>query len=225
MMFVSDAIASRFSARAFLDTPVSIDTIQKILDHARWAPSGGNIQPWKVHVVTGDAKAKLSKAALDSVRSHPDGETPEYLPYPTEWKQPYKNRRFAIGMALYDAMGIDRRDKQARTEQLLANYEFFNAPIGLIFSIDKTLWPGQLGDMGMYIQNVMLLAREHGLHTCPQQIWQFVNRTVHQVLDISDDYTIYCGMSLGYLDTDNNANKVVRQRGELDDFALFHGFE
>lgn len=224
-MHVSEAVASRFSARAFLDTPVALKTIQTILEQARMAPSGGNIQPWRAHVLAGDAKNALTNAALKSARENPNGEEPEYHPYPIKWKQPYKNRRFEIGKALYDAIGISRTDKEARTEQWLTNYRFFDAPIGLIFTIDKTLWPGQLGDLGMFLQNIMLLAREYDLHTCPQQIWQSVNQTVHKELDISDDYFIFCGMALGYADMNNNANKVARSRSELDEFATFKGFE
>jgi len=223
---VIEAIESRISCRAFLDTAVPLETIREILDLARLAPSGGNIQPWHVHVVAGKKRQELVDRAIASFTANPDGEQPrEYLGYPVKWVQPYKTRRFDVGKALYSALGIDRRDKTARGEQMLRNFYFFDAPVGLMFTIHKTLWPGQLNDLGIFMGNVILLAREFGLHTCAQGFWQNVNRTVHEVLEIPYDYIIYSGMALGHIDPNHPANQVKSGRGEVDDFATFMGFD
>lgn len=223
-MELKEAIDSRFSARAFLDTPVSKQNVEKIIRLARKAPSGSNMQPWKVYVANGKVRDELINTALSSVAEN-GWEPPEYDPYPEDWPLPYKSRRFATGMALYDALGIDRTDYTARKEQLLENFRFFGAPVGLIFTIDRALWPSQLGDLGMFMQNVMLLAREFRLHTCPQAAWQFVNRTAHRVLEIPEEEIVYCGMAMGYSDSKHPANSVSLDRASVESFARFAGFE
>lgn len=225
-MDVIAAIHSRLSVRAFLPTPVPRDTIVRILDIARRAPSGGNMQPWRVHVLSGAARAALIERALASAALHPDGEEPrEYQGYPVHWVQPYKTRRFDVGRALYAAAGIDRRDKAGRAEQMLRNYRFFDAPVGMIFSIHKTLWPGQLNDLGIFMGHVMLVARSFGLHTCAQGFWQNVSHSVHAVLDIPADYIIYAGMAIGHMDPHDPVNRIDSRRGEVDEFAVFAGFD
>lgn len=223
-MELIDAIDSRYSARVFLDTPIAKQTVVEVIHLARKAPSGSNTQPWKVYVASGKVRDELISSALVSVTEN-GWEPPEFDLYPVEWKSPYKSRRFETGMALYDALGIDRGDKAARNTQLLENFRFFGAPIGLVFTIDKSLWPSQLGDLGMFMQNVMLLAREFGLHTCPQGAWQFVNRTAHRVLNIPDEEIVYCGMAMGYSDSTHPANTLKLDRAPVDSFARFAGFE
>jgi len=223
-MELLEAIDSRFSARSFLDTPIPKKTIEEIIQLATRAPSGANMQPWKVYAISGKAIEKLINAALSTVTEN-GWETPEYNVYPEVLVEPYKTRRFETGMALYDILGIVREDKAGRNAQLLENFRFFGAPVGLIFTLEKAFWPGQVGDLGMFIQNVMLLAREYGLHTCPQGAWQMINRTVHQVLEIPDEEMIFCGMAIGHLDTEHPANKLKLGREPLESFSQFEGFE
>jgi len=165
-MDVTDAVKSRFSARSFLSKPVAKQLVTEILRQAGQAPSGANMQPWKVHVISGAPMQQLVGAALESMRRGVS-ETPEYPMYPTPLPDPFRSRRFETGMGLYKALGIERSDQEARNIQLLENFRFFGAPVGMIFTIDKMFVPGQLGDLGMFIQNVMLLARQYGLALLP----------------------------------------------------------
>jgi len=223
-MDVTDAVKSRFSARSFLSKPVAKHLVTEILRQAGQAPSGANMQPWKVHAISGGPLQHLIGAALESMRRGVT-ETSEYPMYPTPLPDPFKSRRFETGMGLYNALGIARTDQEARNIQLLENFRFFGAPIGLIFTIDKMFVPGQLGDLGMFIQNVMLLARQYGLHSCPQGAWQMVNQTVHSVLDIPDQDMIYCGLALGYADDDHPANSFHPPRIPVESFTRFVGFD
>jgi len=223
-MELQEAIATRFSARAFLDIPVPKQTIEEILRLASRAPSGSNMQPWKVYVAGGSKRDELIEEALASA-TQGKSEPPEYPIYPAELPPVYSDRRFETGMALYEVLGIDRADKVARNKQLLQNYRLFGAPVGLIFTVEKRFVPSQLPDLGMFMQNVMLLARDHGLHSCPQAAWQIVNRTVHRVMEIPDEEIIYAGLSLGYLDTDHLANGLKLDRAPLEDYVHFMGFD
>jgi len=223
-MELKDAISTRFSARGFLNTPISQDVIADILRLASRAPSGSNMQPWKVAVVSGSAMKTVVDACLSSMNQDTQEEL-EYALYPSNLSEIHNARRFETGMTLYKALGIGQKDKEKRQAQLLENFRFFGAPVGLFFSIDKMFIPGQLGDLGMFIQNVMLLAREHGLHTCPQAAWQLVNRTVHRELDIPDEEMIYCGMAMGYLDTQHPANSFKLERVSIETYTRFMGFE
>lgn len=224
-MNVLDALTSRLSARAFIDKPVSRETIHQILDYARLAPSGSNMQPWQVHVVTGEVREQLVESALSFAAEHPIGsERPEFQSPPEKFVKPYKTRRFNCGMALYSALNIDRKDRAAREEQLLRNFYFFGAPVGLIYSIHRTLLPGQLGDLGIFMGNVMLVAREFGLHSCAQGFWQDVQPAIRNVLNIEEDYYIYNGMALGYIDEAHPANSVKPGRAPVSEFSQFHGF-
>ncbi len=224
-MELLEAVSSRISARAFLDTPVSKDIVYKILDHARLAPSGSNMQPCHIHAVAGEARERLIEKALAYAAEHPMGNVQsEYQSSPRNFINPYKSRRFACGMALYSALDIDRKDKAAREKQLMQNFYFFGAPVGLIFSMHRSLMPGQLGDMGILMGNVMLIAREYGLHSCAQGFWQDVQPAIREVLDIPEDYYIYNGISLGYLDENHAANKVNPGREPVEQFTEFVGF-
>ena len=225
-MELIEAISTRISARAFLEKPVSKSTVSEILDHARLAPSGSNMQPWHIHAVTGQVREKVIEKALAYAGEHPVGSVrQEYQSPPGAMVKPYKSRRYECGMALYSALGIDRKDKEAREKQLMQNFYFFGAPVGLFFSIHRTLMPGQLGDLGIIMANIMLLAREHGLHTCAQGFWQDVQPAVREVLDVPEEYYIYNGMAMGYLDEQHPANKMNIQREELEQVASFSGFE
>ncbi len=225
-MELSDAIHSRISARAFLDKPVAQKTVQQLIELARHAPSGSNMQPWHVHAVSGKVKEKVIKDALDFAAKNPIGSVKKEFQTPVEnFVQPYKSRRYDVGMGLYDALGIDRKDKVRRQEQLMQNFYFFGAPVGLFFSIHRSLMPGQLGDLGIFMGNVMLAAREFELHTCAQGFWQDVQPVLHDVLDIPEDYFIFNGMALGYIDPAHPANSLVSGRESVERFCQFDGFE
>ena len=225
-MELIEAIRSRVSARAFLPDPISRTTVEQILELARCAPSGSNMQPWRVDAVTGAVRERLIERALGWAQEHPVGSNENPLRGdPGGFRQPYKQRRFDCGMRLYDALGIDRRDKAARERQLLRNFDFFGAPVGLMFSIHRSLLPGQLGDMGIFMAHVMLAAREFGLHTCAQGFWQDVSPAVHEVLDIGPDFYVYNGMALGRMDPDHPANRLEMPREPLAGFTRFFGFE
>ncbi len=224
-MEILEAVVTRISARAFLKTPIDRAIVHKILDHARLAPSGSNMQPWHIHAVTGQVRDQLINKALAYAAANPIGsDRAEYQSAPEKFAKPYKSRRFECGMALYSALGIERKDRAAREQQLLQNFYFFGAPVGLIFSIHRTLLPGQLGDLGIIMGNIMLLAREYGLHTCAQGFWQDVQPAIREVLDIPEEYYIYNGMALGFLDAEHPANKVDPGRARVEQFAEFHGF-
>ncbi len=225
-MELLEAVTTRISARAFLNTPVSKDIVHCILDHARLAPSSSNMQPWHIHAVTGQARELLIEKALAFAAEHPIGSIKqEYQSPPQHFINPYKRRRFACGMALYSALNIDRKDKEARTKQLMQNFYFFGAPVGLIFSMHRSLMPGQLGDLGIMMGNVMLIAREYGLHSCAQGFWQDVQPAIREVLDIPDEHYIYNGIALGYLDEGHPANSVEPGREAVEGFTEFVGFE
>lgn len=225
-MELLEAVSTRISARGFLDRPVSRKIVYQILDLARQAPSGSNMQPWQVHAVTGKVREELIEKTLAYAAEHPIGSVQqEYQAPPQNIVRPYKTRRFECGMALYKALDIDRKDKPARERQLLQNFYFFGAPVGLFFSIHKSLLPGQLGDLGIVMAHVMLIAREFGLQTCSQGFWQDVQPAIREVLDIPEDFYIYNGMALGYADEDHPANKLEINREPVAVFAHFSGFE
>jgi nitroreductase len=222
-MRVTEALESRFSCRAFQDRPVAVSLIREILDEARKAPSGGNLQPWQVHVVTGNSLAALVEKVRERALEQPDGEGTEYHIYPPGLIEPYRGRRFKTGMDLYGALGIAREDRPARQRQWQRNYEFFGAPAGLFFAIDRSLGPPQWSDLGMYILAVMLLARERGLHSCAQEAWAAWHGLVGEHVGLPDTQMLFCGMALGYADEDAAANAFRTERASLEDLAVFHG--
>lgn len=224
-MNVTDAVAGRMSCRAFLPTPVPIATLREILDVARRAPSGGNLQPWWVYTLAGDALAELVAKVRARIMLDPRGDgTHEYDIYPPGLGEPYRTRRYKAGEDLYATIGIGREDKLARLRQLARNYEFFGAPVGLLFYVDRGLGPPQWSDVGMYMQTVMLLARERGLATCAQEIWSLVHRTVAECLQPPPELLLFAGMGLGYADESHPINGLRTDRASLDEFASFRGF-
>lgn len=220
-MDVLEAIRSRKSTRAFLDRPVARETLQAILDAARWAPSGVNCQPWQVAVVGGESKAKIAAALLAARRNH-EPERPDYAYYPPAWVEPYKSRRKATGLALYQALNIGKDDASARLTAWNSNYQFFGAPLGLLFFIDRHLAQGAWVDMGMFIQNVMLAARGHGLDTCPQASLAEYPDIVRGVLGLPDTRALVCGMALGYADASHAVNRYRTTREPVESFLQWH---
>jgi len=218
-MNVSEAIATRKSVRAFRPDPVPLETVTQILTLAARAPSGGNLQPWKVYVLAGAAREELIRRVAEARKEHPVGEKPEYHIYPAELAEPYRSRRFRVGEAMYGLLGIPREDTLARLAAFSRNWEFFGAPVGMIFTIGRQMQQGQWADLGMFMQNIMLLAREHGLHTCPQEAWAVWHRVVREYLQVPENEMIFCGMALGYADGTAMVNSLTSERAPLEEFV------
>jgi nitroreductase len=219
-MDVSEAVASRISIRAFKPDPVPRALVADILLRAAQAPSGGNLQPWRIYAITGAPMAEFK--AL--VAANPFGETPEYAVYPPDLWEPFRTRRWQNGEDLYASIGIPREDKPARLRQLAKNGEFFGAPVGVFFCLDRKLGPPQWADLGMYMQNVMLLARERGLDTCPQEYWARYPQTVAKFVGLPDDHMVFSGMALGYRDADHPINTLRARRDAFELWGELIGF-
>jgi nitroreductase len=220
---VDHAIATRQSIRAFLPKAVPRATIDEILQLAARAPSGTNTQPWKATVLTGAAKQRLSDAIL-AVYNDPDQRkqhTEEYAYYPTQWVDPYLARRRKIGWDLYGLLGIGRADKAKMHAQHGRNYVFFDAPVGIIFTIDRIMEQGSWLDFGMFLQNVMIAARARGLDTCPQAAFTPFHRIIAHELKLADNEMVVCGMSLGYADMTKIENTLTTERESVSAFARF----
>jgi nitroreductase len=220
---VEHAITSRHSMRAFLPTPVPRATLERILEVAARAPSGTNTQPWQVHVLTGAAKAALSRdirAAYDDPEERARHTEP-YAYYPTEWQSPYIDRRRKVGWDLYGLLGIGKADKARMHEQHGRNFDFFGAPVGLIFTIDRVMQQGSWLDYGMFLQNVMVAARARGLDTCPQAAFTQYHRIIARHLGLAETQTVVCGMALGHADPSAVENTLVTEREPVAGFARF----
>jgi nitroreductase len=222
---VEDAISSRRSVRAFLPHPVPRALIEHILEVASRAPSGTNMQPWSVHVVTGEAKEKLSRAILDAIEAGDEGNERAWKYYPDEFFEPYLSRRRAVGWGLYGLLGIKKGDHAKVKAQRVQNYLFFGAPVGMIFTIDRRLEIGSWLDYGMFLQNIMISARAHGLHTCPQAAFADYHRVIRPQLGIPEDHTVICGLSIGYEDKTAPANRLRTERAPVREFTRFIGYE
>ncbi len=220
---VDAAIASRRSMRAFLPTPVPRETVEDILRVASRAPSGTNIQPWQVHALTGPAKERLSERILAIYRDPAElaKHGHEYEYYPKEWTSPYLDRRRKVGWDLYGLLGIAKADKEKMHDQHGRNYRFFDAPVGLIFSIDRIMQVGSWLDYGMFLQSVMIAARARGLHTCPQAAFTQFHRVIAEELGFRPDQMLVCGMALGYADPEAPENRLETERAPVSEFARF----
>lgn len=220
---VDAAILSRHSMRAFLPTPVPKATVEAILRVASRAPSGTNTQPWQVHVLTGAALRRLSERIL-AVYDDPEElaqHQQEYAYYPEEWAPPYVDRRRKVGWDLYGLLGIGKADKARMHQQHGRNYRFFDAPVGLIFSIDRVMQQGSWLDYGMFLQNIMVAARARGLHTCPQAAFTQFHRVIAEELQFRPEQMLVCGMALGYADPAAAENNLVTERAPVEAFARF----
>jgi nitroreductase len=218
-MHVVEAITSRHSVRAFLDRPVERDTVHRVLDAARWAPSGSNTQPWRVYVTLGEARQRLAAAVLAAFHEAPDLGEREYEYYPTDWYEPYLGRRRACGWGLYGAVGVRKGDREGTARQRARNYEFFNAPVGLVFTIERRLNTGSWMDLGMFLQSLMLAARGEGLHTCAQAAFADYHRVLREHLPIGEAEIVVCGMALGYRDPDAPENLWRTDRDPVETFT------
>lgn len=218
---VDEAMTSRRSVRAFLPTPVDEATIRDILEVAARAPSGTNMQPWKVHVVTGETKARLSEAVLAEAARHEKPAWDEYRYYPEQFFEPYLTRRRTVGFGLYNLLGIQKREVERMRAQHDRNFVFFDAPVGMIFTIDRRLEMGSWIDYGMFLQSIMIAARGRGLHTCAQAAFAPYHRQIRPVLGISEDDIVVCGMALGHEDESRPENHLRTDREPVDGFATF----
>jgi len=220
---VDAAITSRRSIRAFLPDAVAREDIEAILRVASRAPSGTNTQPWKVYVLTGAAKQKLSaeilNAYLDPALSKQHVE--EYHYYPREWVPPYIDRRRKVGWDLYSLLGLGRDNKAGMQAQHARNYVFFDAPVGLMFTIDRKMELGSWLDYGMFLQNIMIAARGRGLDTCPQAAFTQYHKIISDGLELPDGEKVVCGMSLGYADYGKIENTLETEREPVSGFATF----
>ncbi|PJK30920.1 nitroreductase [Minwuia thermotolerans] len=217
-----EAIVTRRSVRGFLPDPVPLDLVRHILDVSARAPSGTNMQPWHGHVMTGAKLKELCDAVVEASLHDRASHEKEYKYYPDQFFEPYLTRRRTVGFGLYDLLGIRKGDTQRMVEQGARNFTFFDAPVGMMFTIDKRLEIGSWLDYGMYLENIMIVARQYGLHTCPQAAWPQYHRIVKPILGIPDDHTVVCGMALGYEDTSLVENSLRTDRAPLEDYMTFH---
>ena len=218
---VREAISSRRSVRAFLPTPVPMDVVREILTISSRAPSGTNMQPWKAHVVTGAAKDRVCQA-VEAVRlTENEKHVAEYNYYPDVFPEPYKSRRRKVGWDMYGLLGIGREDKDKMFAQTSRNFVFFDAPVGIFFTIDKRLEIGSWLDFGMFLGNVVTAARGYGLDTCAQAAWCHYHTVIRREVGFGEDHTVVCGMALGYEDKDNIIGQLVTERAPLEDWVEF----
>jgi nitroreductase len=221
---VDAAINTRQSVRAFLPTPVARDTVEMLLKLAARSASGSNIQPWRVRAIGGDVKTRLEKAIVDAVER--DGFEPyqrEWNYYPVNWREPFHGRRRKIGWDMYSLLGVDKGDFEGTQRARMRNYEFFGAPVGMIFTLDEDLEIGSWLDLGIYLGTLMIAARGHGLHTCPQAAFADFHKIIRALLSIPEKEVIICGMALGHIDPDAPVNRLATERAPLADYASFDG--
>ncbi len=216
-MNVSEAVASRSSIRRFTDQPVPTEVLRTLLEKSARAPSGGNVQPWRVAVITSDRMP----AFLEHLAQAPGQKVPEYQIYPADLKSPYRDSRFKVGEDMYALLGIPREDKSARFAHLAKNYAFFGAPAGFFCLVDKCMGPPQWSDLGMFLQTFMLLAREAGLDTCAQEAWAMRSEAVKSFAGAGDELMLFCGMAVGYRDETAPVNTLVSDREPLEAWATF----
>ncbi|MEM9037560.1 MAG: nitroreductase [Actinomycetota bacterium] len=215
-MDVSEAVAKRRSIRMFRPDPVDDGLLRRLLATAARAPSGGNVQPWRIYVLNGDAMVRFKEHVADS-----EMEAPAYDIYPPGLHEPYRTNRFALGEAMYERLGIPREDKAGRLGHVARNYQFFDAPAGLFCFVDEVMGPPQWSDLGMFLQTFMLLAVEAGLDTCPQEAWAMYGNAVSEFVGAPDNEGIFCGMAIGYRDDDAAVNGLESERMPLDEWARF----
>ncbi|QGZ61815.1 nitroreductase [Paraburkholderia acidisoli] len=222
-MKVTEAVRSRKSVRQFLPDPVDPAVIREVLANAARAPSGGNLQPWHVHVVGGASLANFKALMAARIETASAGEAMEYDVYPRELGSPYRERRYEVGEDLYRSIGVAREDRPARLRQFARNYAFFDAPLALFCSVDRQMGPPQWADLGMFMQTVMLLLREAGLHSCAQECWARYAQTVGAFLALPPERMLFSGMAIGYEDPQAPINGWRSTRVPLETFADFDG--
>jgi nitroreductase len=221
---VDEAITTRKSVRAFLPTPVERATVEQLLAVASRSPSGSNIQPWKIRVVAGEVRQQLTQAILDAIsRDGHDKYQREWNYYPVQWREPFLGRRRKIGWDMYGLLGIGKGDHEGTHQARLRNYEFFGAPVGMIFTLDEDLEIGSWLDLGILIGAIMVAARGHGLDTCPQAAFADFHSILRPLLGIPANEIVICGMALGYADPNAPVNALQTERAAVAEFTTFHG--
>lgn len=216
-MEVSEAVNSRQSIRAFTDQEVSDELIQRLLEKSARAASGGNLQPWKIFIINNETMINFLKFQEDWT----DPETPAYDIYPENLTEPYKTSRYEVGAEMYSILDIDRDDKEGRFKQMLENFKFFGAPSAFFCFVDRQMGRPQWSDLGMFLQNFMLLAKEVGLDTCPQEAWAIKQESVTAFVKAPDELMLFCGMAIGYKDDEAKINKLRTERRPFEDWATF----
>lgn len=221
-----EALLTRRSVRAFLPQPIARAEVEELLALASRSASGSNIQPWKVHVFTGELRQRISRTILEAIDREPRGtHQREWNYYPLNWREPYIGRRRKIGWDLYSLLGIPKGDFERTEAQRRQNYEFFGAPVGMMFTLDEDLEIGSWLDLGIFIGSLTIAARGRGLDTCPQAAFADFHTLIRPLLGIPQEQVIICGLALGYADTDALVNRLTTERAPVGDFARFPGFE
>ena len=222
---VTEAITQRKSVREFEDKAVPKELLEEILNLAMMTSSGSNLQPWKVHVVSGAVKERLTQTVNERIMANPMGEGGDIPIYPDKLQDPWRQRRGECGEVVYEALGIAREDKTARMMQVLKNFSFFGAPVGLILTMDRSLSKAQIIDIGLILQNIQLLAVERGLDCCAQASWTMWPKTIREVLELDDCEMVMVGLALGYADPNAPVNHAKQSRIDLAEATTFYGFE
>lgn len=222
-MNVTEAVTSRRSVRQFLDKPVDKAILEQVLKTAQRSPSGGNTQPWNAVVVGGDELTRITNAVKAKAATAPMGENIEYAIYPKDLDGRYESQRRAVGIEMFNAVGLERGDGAGRITQMAQNWDSFGAPVQLFTYTKKYMGPPQWSDMGMWLQTVMLLLREAGLDSCSQEIWAMYGTYMRELLDIDDDHIFFCGMAIGYRDPDAPINNFDVPRVPISDAIEFRG--
>jgi nitroreductase len=225
MTTVTEALHRRISTRRFLPSPLAPELVREILDTARWAPSGGNLQPWHVIAVAGKARDDVVKLAQRHLQSGQDSEEGDRPIYPPNLWEPYRTRRYKVGEDMYVLLGIGRDEKPRRLAHVANNFTFFGAPVGVFFAIDERMGHGQWAHLGMYMQSVALAAIERGVECCFQESWARVRRSLATHFMLPPELMIYCGMALGHADPSVAVNRLRSDRAPLEEFASFRGFD
>ena len=224
MTTVSDALRQRISTREFLPTPLPETLLREILEVARWSPSGGNVQPWKVIVVSGAERAAVTAIGRTISPDGANSEEGDHPIYPANLWEPYRTRRFRLGEMMYAQLGIGRDDRAGRLARLARNFEFFGAPVGMFFVIDRGLGRPQWAHLGMFMLAVALAAHERGVASCFQEFWSLARARLHQHFALPESDLVYCGMALGYADPQAAVNHLRSERAPVEAFASFRGF-
>jgi nitroreductase len=224
MLSVTEALKRRMSTREFLPRPLALQVVRDILDTARWAPSGGNLQPWKVIAVAGEERAAVIELARRINAAGGADESMERPVYPPNLWEPHRTRRYQLGEEMYALLGIPRSDRSARLARFARNYEMFGAPVGLFFVIDERMGHGQWAHLGMFMQSIALAALERGVSSCMQEAWAALRSSLKSHFALGEHELVYCGMALGYADETAAVNLLRSDRAPVEEFASFRGF-
>jgi len=216
-MDVTTAVHTRTSIRQFTDQPIDLDVMRTLLEKAAYAPSGGNVQPWRIYVLHGESMVKFRQF----LSTQPPLDSPEYEIYPPGLTEPYRTNRFAVGEQMYATLGIERENKKGRLNQMMRNAEFFDAPAAIFCYLDRQMGPPQWSDCGMFLQTFMLLATEQGLSTCAQEYWSVRHKAVTSFVGAPDNEILFCGVALGYADPKAPVNALRTQRMALQEWVTF----